>query len=257
MIFSRFRKKPAPQRALPAVPNGRRVYAIGDIHGRDDLFAELLEMIAADNNRRSPADVSIILLGDLVDRGPQSAQVVERAIALSRKAPDVHCLAGNHEEVFLKALGGDPKLMRYFVRIGGAPTIHSYGLVGEEYDALTFEELAERFPPMVPESHIAFLAAAEDKIVIGDYLFVHAGIRAGVPVEQQRPGDLRWIRDEFLEDSSDHGHVVVHGHTIFPEVQERANRIGIDTGAYGSGVLTAIALEGAERWFIATSGDAG
>ena len=254
MIFSRFRRKAVEEVRQPSVPAGRRVYAIGDIHGRDDLFAELLEKIADDNNRRDPADVSIILLGDLVDRGPQSRQVVARAMALSRQGPDVHLLMGNHEEVFLKALGGDPKLMRYFVRIGGAPTIHSYGLEGEAYEQLTFEELAEAFPPLVPQSHVQFLSAAEDRIIVGDYLFVHAGIRPGVPLDEQRVGDLRWIRDEFLDDQDDHGYVVVHGHTIFPEVQERTNRIGIDTGAYGSGVLTALCLEGSERWYIDTAG---
>lgn len=257
MIFSRFRRKAVPAKTLPSIPEGRRVYAIGDIHGRDDLLADLLERISDDHNRRGPADVSIILLGDLVDRGPQSAQVVQRAIALAAQGPDMHCLIGNHEEVFLKALGGDAKLMRYFVRIGGAPTIHSYGLSGDDYDLLTFEELAERFPPLVPRAHIEFLAAAQDKIAIGDYLFVHAGIRPGVAIDEQRPGDLRWIRDEFLDDESDHGKVIVHGHTIFPDVQERANRIGIDTGAYGSGVLTAVGLEGQERWFIATAGAQG
>lgn len=253
MIFSRFRRKAVQEVRQASVPEGKRVYAIGDIHGRDDLFAELLDKIADDNNLRDRADVSIILLGDLVDRGPQSREVVKRALALSKSGPDVHCLMGNHEEVFLKALGGDPKLMRYFVRIGGAPTIHSYGLEGEAYDELTFEALAEVFPPMVPQSHVDFLAASEDRIIVGDYLFVHAGIRPGIPLDQQRTGDLRWIRDEFLNDETDHGHIVVHGHTIFPEVQERSNRIGIDTGAYGSGVLTALCLEGTERWFINTA----
>lgn len=252
MKFFRFRRKVSAQVAKPSIPEGRRVYAIGDIHGRDDLFAQLLERIAEDNNRREVAEVSIILLGDLVDRGPSSKQVVDRAIALSRHAPDVHCLMGNHEEVFLKALGGDPSLMRYFVRIGGAPTIHSYGLTGDAYEQLTFEELARIFPPMVPESHIAFLSACEDKIAIGDYLFVHAGVKPGVPLDAQQGSDLRWIREEFLADDSDHGAVIVHGHTIFPDVQETHNRIGIDTGAYNSGVLTALCLEGSDRWYIAT-----
>lgn len=254
MIFSRFfRKEAVTEARQPVVPDGRRLYAIGDIHGRDDLFALLLDKIAADNNQRARADVTIILLGDLIDRGPDSRQVVDRAIVLSRHMPDVRCLMGNHEEVFLAALGGDPKLMRYFVRIGGAPTIHSYGLIGEAYDELTFEELAETFPPMVPKNHVEFLSSAQDKIVIGDYLFVHAGIRPGVALDDQRVGDLRWIRDDFLDDDSDHGFVVVHGHTIFSGVQEHPNRIGIDTGAYGSGKLTALCLEGSRRWYIDTA----
>lgn len=252
MKLFRFRRKAEPLVAKPRIPEGRRVYAIGDIHGRDDLFAQLLDRIANDSNSRDAAEVSIILLGDLVDRGPSSRQVVERAIALARQGPDVRCLMGNHEEVFLKALGGDVKLMRYFVRIGGAPTIHSYGLTGEAYDQLTFDELAEAFPRLVPREHVEFLAACEDMITIGDYVFVHAGIKPGLPMDKQRGADLRWIRDEFLGDERDHGAMIVHGHTIFADVQERPNRIGIDTGAYNSGVLTALCLEGEERWYIAT-----
>lgn len=252
MLKKLFRSKPAEIQQKPAIPPGQRVYAIGDIHGCDDLFAALIDQIAADDNQRAPAAMSIILLGDLVDRGPSSRQVIDRAIALKSLWPDVRLIIGNHEDVFLKALGGDPKTMRYFVRIGGGPTIHSYGLVGADYDRLTFDELAERFPPLVPADHVAFLSGGEDRIVIGDYLFVHAGVRPGVAIDQQVTGDLRWIRDEFLDDRRDHGKIVVHGHTIYDEVQERPNRIGIDTGAYATGRLTALGLEGEERWFLST-----
>ena len=253
MVFSKFYPKRAKRSHLPSVPEGKRVYAIGDIHGRDDLFAEIIDKIAADNNAREVADVTIILLGDLIDRGPQSAQVVARAMALSKAVPEFYCLSANHEEVFLKALGGDPKLMRYFVRIGGAPTIHSYGLAGSDYEALSFAELAEVFPPMVPAKHVEFLAAAKEHVLIGDYLFVHAGIRPGIPLEQQEASDLRWIREDFIDDRRDHGVIVVHGHTITAVVDEQPNRIGIDTGAYESGILSAIGLEGSDRWFIATA----
>jgi serine/threonine protein phosphatase 1 len=252
MLKSLFRPKPAVQQPRPAIPLGQRVYAIGDIHGCDDLFATLIDRIAADNDRRTPAVTTLILLGDLVDRGPSSRQVIDRAIALKSLWPDVRLIIGNHEDVFLKALSGDPKTMRYFVRIGGGPTIHSYGLVGADYDRLTFEELADQFPPLVPDEHVAFLSGGEDRIVVGDYVFVHAGVRPGVPIDQQSPADLRWIRDEFLEDRRDHGKIVVHGHTIYDEVQERPNRIGIDTGAYATGRLTALGLEGEERWFLTT-----
>lgn len=256
MVFSRLFRKSSQAKATHAVPDGRRVYAIGDIHGRDDLFAELLDRIADDHNGRAPADLTIVLLGDLIDRGPQSAQVVTRARALASSGPDVHWLSANHEEVFLKALGGDPQLMRYFVRIGGAPTIHSYGLSGAAYEALTFDQLAEQFPPMVPAEDVEFLSAAKESLTIGDYLFVHAGIKPGVPVERQNVADLRWIREEFLEDRRDHGLMIVHGHTITDGVDERSNRIGIDTGAYQSGVLTAIGLEGVDRWYLSTGHDA-
>ena len=250
MILSRLFTRAEKQTALPAIPEGRRVYAVGDIHGCLSLFDKLLAKLDEDNEARAAADVTLILLGDLVDRGPESAGVVERAIQLQSTGGDVRWLLGNHEEVFLKALSGDPSAMRYFVRIGGGPTIHSYGLDGDEYLGMSFEELAEAFPRLVPDKHRRFLETAEEMIAIGDYVFVHAGIRPGVPLDSQRPSDLRWIRDDFLEDGSDHGCVVVHGHTIFDEVQERTNRIGIDTGAYATGRLTAIGLEGTERWFV-------
>lgn len=250
MILSRLFARPQKTIALPAVPEGRRVYAIGDIHGCLSLFDSLLARIDADSAARGAADVTLILLGDLVDRGPDSAGVVDRAIRLQESGGDVRWLLGNHEEVFLKALSGDPQAMRYFVRIGGGPTIHSYGLKGDEYLNMSFEELAGAFPRLVPDRHRSFLEAAEHQVQIGDYLFVHAGIRPGVPIAEQRPTDLRWIRDDFLDDGSDHGCVVVHGHTIFDEVQERHNRVGIDTGAYATGRLTAIGLEGTERWFL-------
>lgn len=250
MILSRLFSRQDKPAASPAIPERRRVYAVGDIHGCLSLFDKLLEKLDEDNEARAQANVTLILLGDLVDRGPDSAGVVERAIQLQDSGGDVRWLMGNHEEVFLKALSGDPAAMRYFVRIGGGPTIHSYGLKGDEYLGMSFEELAVTFPQLVPDRHRRFLETGEEMIAIGDYLFVHAGIRPGVPLDDQRPSDLRWIRDDFLSDGSDHGCVVVHGHTIFDEVQERTNRIGIDTGAYATGRLTAIGLEGNERWFV-------
>ncbi len=252
MVLSRFfRRSPVPQLPSAAVPDGERVYAIGDIHGRADLFDQLLAMIAADDAERPAARTTLVLLGDFVDRGPDSRRVVERAMALHAEHGDrVRWLIGNHEEIFLKALGGDPKIVRYFVRIGGEPTILSYGIDPVAYAAMEFDALAAILPTLVPQEHVRFLDAGEDRIVIGDYLFVHAGIRPGIPVQGQQIGDLRWIRDEFLSDRSDHGHVVVHGHTISEVPEDAGNRIGIDTGAYASGRLTALGLEGDSRWFL-------
>ncbi len=245
----------APARALPEepaaranVPSGQRVYAIGDIHGRLDLFNQLLERIDADDAARGAAETTLILLGDLVDRGPDSRGVVERAMGLMASGR-VRVLAGNHEEMMLDSLTQDETL-RHFMRHGGKETLFSYGLGFEEYCALPLEQLRERMIALVPQSHIAFMEAMEDSIVVGDYLFVHAGIRPGVPLDQQTQADMRWIRREFLEHQGDHGHVVVHGHSISDEPQLRANRIGIDTGAFASGRLTALGLEGGERWFI-------
>ena len=237
-----------------AIPDGQRVYAIGDIHGRDDLFAELIERIRADATARPVGHVTLILLGDLVDRGPQSAEVVERAIGLHHEFSDVRLLIGNHEECFLAALAGDVRRLRYFMRIGGEATVQSYWTSDVNLSEASFEEVAEILPGLVPASHVQFLGAGEDVIEIGDYVFVHAGIRPGVPLEKQELSDLRWIREDFLEDDTDHGVMVIHGHTIRENVDERPNRIGIDTGAYRSSVLTAIVLEGTDRRYLRTDG---
>ena len=252
MFWKRKSKSVPPVRSSFAIPEGQRVYAIGDIHGRDDLFAELLDLIRADNAARGPARVTLILLGDLVDRGPQSAEVVERAIRLRDEFGDLRLLIGNHEECFLAALSGDVRQLRYFMRIGGDATVASYWNSDLKLDEATFEEVAERFPAMVPTAHVNFLTSGEDVVEIGDYAFVHAGIRPGVALEKQIRSDLRWIRGDFLNDKRDHGAMVVHGHSIQEEVDEWPNRFGIDSGAYKSGVLTALAIEGSERRYLKT-----
>lgn len=234
----------------PSIPGGQRVYAVGDIHGCDDLFARLINRIDADDAARGPADTSIILLGDLVDRGPSSAAVVERVCHLIIERSNLRLLSANHEEVMLKALDGSVEALRFFCRIGGEETILSYGINREAYNRMTFEELLQEFQAVVPSRHVALLREAEDMVQVGDYVFVHAGIRPGVPMEDQKPSELRWIRNEFLEDSRWHGAMIVHGHTISDAVDVHPNRIGIDTGAYASGKLTAIGLEGTDRWFL-------
>ena len=255
-MFWKRKSKPAPPvRDSFTIPEGRRVYAIGDIHGRDDLFAALMELIRADNVARGPAEVTVVLLGDLVDRGPQSAEVVERAIRLKDEFPDTRLLIGNHEECFLAALTGDVRRLRYFMRIGGEATVRSYWKDEESFVEASFEDIAEQLPGKVPAEHVQFLGSGDDVVEIGDYIFVHAGIRPGVPIEKQSLGDLRWIREEFLDDDRDHGAIIVHGHTICDNVDEWPNRIGIDTGAYKSGVLTAIALEGRDRRYLKTNGE--
>jgi serine/threonine protein phosphatase 1 len=252
------------QRAQPEaiehrIPDGQRVYAIGDIHGRDDLFADLLARIEADAAGFARDAVTLILLGDYVDRGPASKQVIDRAIALGANWADVRYLYGNHEEVFAGALRGDAQRVAYFAhtRVGGRATMRSYGVSESDFAQWSFEELAIRFPKMVPDAHKRFLARLEDHARIGDYLFAHAGIRPGVPLNGQSPVDMRWIRDDFLPDRRHHGAMIVHGHTISETVDEQHNRIGIDTGAYYSGVLTAIVLEGAERRYLQTGPSTG
>lgn len=244
------RRRPAPIEAQ--LPLGRRIYAIGDVHGRLDLLEELLTRIADDDAARGIAQTGIIFLGDLVDRGPNSAGVVNRVRTLCAERPDTRCLCGNHEEILLGAYDGDSDLVRLLLRAGGYETLLSYGMDEDEIERATIRELADMLPQSLPAAHIDFLRSLNDYIVEGDYLFVHAGIRPGLPPEQQKSRDLRWIRDPFLENTHDHGKLVIHGHTITEQVDERANRIGIDTGAYRTGRLTALGIEEGHRWIIDT-----
>jgi serine/threonine protein phosphatase 1 len=234
-----------------SVPDGTRVYAIGDIHGRRDLLDRLLTLIDEDDGARGPARTELIFLGDLVDRGPESVGVIERLMALRQTRP-VRFLMGNHEEVFLKAVGGDPRALRFLVRIGGRETLMSYGISEEEYHRLDFDGLLALLQQKVPAAHVDFLSGFESWIEVGDYLFVHAGLRPGVAVEDQKTSDLCWIREDFLSHRDSFGKLVIHGHSITEEIDERSNRIGIDTGAFASGRLTAIGLEGDSRWYLKT-----
>lgn len=254
-MLARLFKKSAVQRPIDTarVPDGVRIYAIGDIHGRNDLLSDLLTKIEADDLSRGSAETQIIFLGDLMDRGPDSAGVIETAMALRVTGKNVRYLMGNHEEVFVRACRkNDPKTTRFFIRIGGEATVLSYDITRAEYIALDMEQLSERLATIVPQSHIDFIETFEDQIVIGDYAFVHAGIRPGVPLAEQKPSDLRWIREDFVGQRGDLEKVVVYGHTIYEAVEERGSRIGIDTGAYASDKLTALALEGGERWYLQT-----
>ena len=233
------------------IPDGRRVYAIGDIHGRSDLFDRLLGLIEEDERERGPAATEIVLLGDLIDRGPDSKGVVDRAMALARTRP-TRCLMGNHEEVFLRAVEGDARALRFLGRIGGRETLLSYGVSDRDYRELDHDALTALLRRQVPREHVDFLSGFESWVEIGDYLFVHAGIRPHVALEEQARSDLCWIRDEFLDHRESFGRMVVHGHSITDRVDLRPNRIGIDTGAYASDRLTAIGVEGGERWFLST-----
>ena len=240
-----------PPPPLPAVPEGTRYYVIGDIHGRLDLYKALVEAIEEDDASNSDMQSYVVLLGDLVDRGPDSAGV----IALTRKwqsKRDVRVLAGNHEEMFLNAFK-KPEVLRHFLKHGGRETILSYGLSKKQFNAMNIDELFAMLPQLIPQSELDYVQDFEEMIIAGDYAFVHAGIDPAVPLDQQKRGDLLWIRDRFLAHEGPLDKVVVHGHTIFPEVMDCGNRIGIDTGAFRSGVLTALVLEGDQRRTIQSS----
>lgn len=236
---------PAPAAALP---EGTRVYAVGDIHGRADLFAALIAAIDADDGARQPAQTCIVLLGDLIDRGPDSAGVIQLARDWQARRP-VRILMGNHEEMLLDALSKE-EVMRHFLRYGGRETLLSYPIDPLAYTRAELGEVVAMAKAAIPPEDLEFIRGFEDQIALGDYLFVHAGIRPGVELDQQRTSDLRWIREPFLSHEGSLGPVVVHGHTITDAPVVRANRIGIDTGAYASGCLTALGLEGAARWTI-------
>lgn len=245
--------RPKPTRPPPAIPAGARVYAVGDIHGCNAQFVALVDAIERDDAARGPADTTIILLGDLIDRGPDSAAVVATARALQQRR-QVRIIAGNHEEMFLDSFD-QLDLLRHFLRYGGRETVLSYPIDPIAFHAAELTDAQELMRAAVPAADRDFIEAFEEHIAIGDYLFVHAGIRPGEPLDAQQPSDLRWIREPFLSHGGDHGHVVVHGHTIAPEPEFLRNRIGIDTGAYLTGRLTALGLEGTERWLIEASQD--
>lgn len=241
---------PAPSQHLPAIPPGQRVYAVGDVHGRADLFAALIEAVDADHAQRGGGDSLVILLGDLVDRGPDSAGVLRLAREWQSRIP-LRALMGNHEEMFLDAFTKED-VLRHFLHHGGRETILSYPVDPSVYREATLPEAQELMRAAIPAEDIAFMQDMEDMIRVGDYLFVHAGIRPGVPLEQQRSGDLRWIREPFTSATEDLGLTVVYGHTIYRQVELAPSRIGLDTGAYASGRLTALGLEGTSRWLIDT-----
>lgn len=242
---------PRKRRALPALPAGERIYAIGDVHGRLDLFEDMLARLAADNAGRPRARALVILLGDLIDRGPDSAAVVRRAMRPLGWA-QTRLLRGNHEAAMLDALDGDRAMLSIWLRNGGIAALESWGLDRDTIGTASAEALLDLMRAAIPAAERGWLLQAAPALQIGDYYFVHAGVRPGVKLADQRIEDMLWIRDEFLDSRRDHGAIVVHGHSIADDVEERDNRIGIDTGAYASGRLTALGLEGSERWFIQT-----
>lgn len=242
-IFTRGEDAPAA-----AIPPGERVYAIGDIHGRLDLFEGLVAAIDADDAAAAPAETTVVLLGDLVDRGADSAGVIALARAWQRRRR-VRILAGNHEEMFLRSFAS-LEMFRHFLRHGGRETVLSYGVDRAAFAQAELEEAQAMMRAAVPAEDIAFLEGFEDMIAVGDYLFVHAGIDPRVPIAEQTVHDLRWIREPFLSHAEMHGQIVVHGHTITDAPEDCGNRIGIDTGAFMTGRLTALVLEETQRRYL-------
>ena len=241
-------KPPFPRRA--SAPPGKRAYAIGDVHGRLDLLENILQQIEQDIGERPTKSNHIIFLGDLIDRGPSSRGVIERLIDYHPDNIKCHFIMGNHEEVLVRGLRGEPAQLDNWLRHGGDATAQSYGVDQAYLRQQGAEALEHALLSAIPARHVEFMAGFLDRIHFGDYLMVHAGVRPGTPITEQHPSDLRWIRREFLDSQADHGFVIVHGHTVEPDISNRPNRIGIDTGAYDTGVLSAVRLEGEDVCFL-------
>ena len=255
MITRRFASRPqvAAAGSTSRVPPGTRVYAVGDIHGCADLLGELVDRIAEDGRSAAAPTRRIVFLGDYVDRGPQSREVIDLVLDGLPSGFDAVTLKGNHEDFMLRFME-DVRVGPGWFMNGGDATVFSYrARMPERGTTLErLDELRRQLCANLPDRHLRFLRALRRWHVEGDYLFVHAGIRPGVPLDAQRDEDILWIREEFLDDAGDHGKIVVHGHTIARSPEVRPNRIGIDTGAYATGVLTCLVLEGAERAFLQT-----
>jgi serine/threonine protein phosphatase 1 len=239
-------------RLPPEGPPGRRCYAIGDVHGRLDLLEQLLRDIEQHIKDRPSGDHTIVFLGDLIDRGPQSRQVLSLLRADPLPGARLVCLKGNHEEALVRGLSGVPSRLTDWLGFGGDACAQSYGVSIGDLFGRSAEHVEQVLLNAIPERDIQFMDSFLDSARFGDYFFAHAGVRPGVALDRQSPKDLYWIRDEFLTSDADHGAIVVHGHSISASVDERPNRICIDTGAYKSGVLTALWIEGAERGILQT-----
>lgn len=255
MALSFFRKREkAP--LVPKGPAGKRCYAIGDVHGRLDLLRDLMRQIQADATGLD-RDIVIVFLGDLIDRGPESRQVLDFVRADPVPGARLVFIKGNHEEMFVRGLTGEPAVLPNWLDYGGYECAQSYGVEVGALFGRTAEEIESVLLPAVPRGDVDFVSSFIDSARFGDYLLVHAGVRPGIPVDEQSPRDLRWIRAGFLDSDEDLGFVTVHGHSICPEVEVKSNRISVDTGAYATGVLTAVWLDGEQRGILQAKGEPG
>jgi len=237
-------------RVKPCVPAGRRVYAIGDIHGRADLLSGLFKRIDADLKARPTADPIQVFLGDYIDRGPDSRQVIDLLIG-RRRGNNVIFLKGNHEDFALQFLT-DPAVLFHWKNVGGLSTLLSYGVtpLRRGDDPKSQQEVATLLDQAIPDNHRRFFQGLGLSFICGDFFFTHAGVRPGIPLQRQSKQDLLWIREDFLLHEEDFGKVVVHGHTPTREPEIHPNRINIDTGAYATGRLTCLVLERDEISFL-------
>jgi serine/threonine protein phosphatase 1 len=236
------------EKPRPRVPEGVRIYAIGDIHGRADLLEGMLKRIDADL-ASNPIRIGIeVFLGDYIDRGPASREVLDCLVARNRGRSVF--LKGNHEG-YLTGFLDNPTILEDWQHYGGLETLMSYGITPSiNANAATQAQLATALDQALPESHRLFIGNLKSSFTCGDYFFAHAGVRPGVPLAKQREEDLLWIRQDFLLYEENFGKIVVHGHTPVPQPDVRPNRINIDTGAFATGQLTCLILEDDKVDFI-------
>lgn len=230
-------------RVRASLPDGIRIYAVGDIHGRSDLLSQLLECIEADRRQRPVERAITVFVGDYIDRGPYSRHVIDLLLRW-RENNEAIFLRGNHE-TFLTRFLSDPKTLENWRQRGGLETLLSYGLqptINPDRDEQG--RLAEQLASSLPKAHLDFLESLKPSYSCGDFLFVHAGIRPGIPIAQQSEQDMLWMREEFLAYEQPFEQFVVHGHTAVAALDLRSNRINIDTGAFATGRLTCIVIEG-------------
>jgi serine/threonine protein phosphatase 1 len=243
----------SPSLVHPTLPEGQLLYAVGDVHGRLDLLESLSDLIEQDAAGREAERRTLVFLGDYVDRGPDSRGVVERLISGVPHGFDAHFLKGNHEAILLDFLEDSWRLEHWLMN-GGDATMRSYGVDTERLaqQGAAAEAWRQAFADALPGTHLRFFRSLQLSVTFGDYLFVHAGLRPGVPLAAQSEADLVWIRGPFLNHAEPFDKIVVHGHTPGPQPVTRQNRIGIDTGAVFTGRLTALRLEGGARKFLQT-----
>lgn len=236
-----------------AAPEGMRLYAVGDVHGCHELMSRMHRRIMAEIMHDRPADWRIIYLGDYVDRGPATRQVLDFLCHAARSEPRILALAGNHDIGLLDFLAA-PAADGLFANNGGATTARSYGvdLQFSHDDALVRGHAA--LQAAIPDAHLAFLRGLKLSVSFGDFFFCHAGIRPGVPLDAQTPEDLVWIRETFHRHEGLRPKVIVHGHTPVPAPEIRPNRVNLDTGAFYSGRLSALMVEGQRKRLLQESG---
>jgi serine/threonine protein phosphatase 1 len=238
--------------ATPAMPPDLRIYAVGDVHGRHDLLMRMQDLIIADIAANPACYCRTLFLGDLVDRGPQSAAILEYLSAGGFATP-ISVLRGNHEELFLSFLN-DPRVLEGWRKVGGLETLHSYGIdVSEVLLGCGFDRAREQLVHKLPSAHQRFVEMTANSDQYGDYFFCHAGVRPHIALDEQKSEDLLWIGDEFLRFRGNFGKIVVHGHTPVDRPDVRTNRINIDTGAFATSVLTALVLEGQSQRFLSAT----